>query len=359
MYKFEPTEKTNCFLVRGNHEPALAHALQDYEFETDHGYVSIGFSDVAKAPYLQKIKEGVGVGEIKQWLNEEWGGGGNRRAHNLKHYFAIQPGDLLLATQGGEIYFAEVIGQMMTKQEIKEKHPDFVEEFNTDRTKNFDDYDLGFFYPVRWLSDKEGHQPVNRRKYADKQLTSWLKYRGSCIEAKSGQKTSFLDCYENFYKGETIDSIAEVRQELAMQLLSKLTDGKSYMRPDSFEYLVGTAMEALGATSIDKPSTRADGDADIMAVFEPIKHIIYIQAKFHEPDTTTDAWAVAQIQNFSTRDDVPEDYSTALWVVSSAKSFSEEANKKAKEYGVKLINGTELAELILDAGLADIKAQAS
>jgi len=50
----------------------------------------------------------------------------------------------------------------------------------------------------------------------------------------------------------------------------------------------------MGANSVERPKVTGEGDADIMATFEPLKHIVYIQAKYFEKDSNASNWAVIQ-----------------------------------------------------------------
>ena len=74
-----------------------------------------------------------------------------------------------------------------------------------------------------------------------------------------------------------------------------------------------------------------------------------VQAKRHE-DTTSD-WAVEQITAYKDNNKPSDDYSTIMWVISTCDKFSEDAIKKAKDNGVRLIDGREFTKLILESGL--------
>ena len=71
------------------------------------------------------------------------------------------------------------------------------------------------------------------------------------------------------------------------------------LSPDQFEQLIQGYFNELGATA-DIPGKNEqdkEGDADIVATFEPLKLIVYVQAKLH--DGTTDGWAVKQIKEYT------------------------------------------------------------
>ena len=132
------------------------------------------------------------------------------------------------------------------------------------------------------------------------------------------------------------------------------------LAPDKFESLIEWYFKRVGASEVDRPSKNEsdkEGDADIIATFEPIKVLVYIQAKFHDPNSQTDEWAVEQIQAYvGHRNNLQEDdgYAKVLWVVSTCDDFTEECKRMAKAKGVTLINGQEFACMLIDAGFAGL-----
>ena len=126
------------------------------------------------------------------------------------------------------------------------------------------------------------------------------------------------------------------------------------LTPDKFEWLIEWYFEKIGASIDSPPRNESDraGDADIIATFEPIKTIIYVQAKFHEPDSETDAWAVEQISEYVDYRDTEDDgYSKVSWVVSTCGDFTERCQNMANLHGVTLINGREFARMLIHAGI--------
>ena len=114
-------------------------------------------------------------------------------------------------------------------------------------------------------------------------------------------------------------------------------------------------MEKLGASKVDIPSknnksraTEKHADVDVVAVFENIKHIIYIQAKFHNGESSE--WAVEQLEAYDGEKDIDNSYSTSYWAISSG-IFSDKAKETANKNRIRLINGDELANIILEVGI--------
>ena len=124
-----------------------------------------------------------------------------------------------------------------------------------------------------------------------------------------------------------------------------------------FESLVKWYFERLGATQVDVlPKNQADkeGDADVTAIFEPLRTIYHVQAKLHKPGSTTGQWAVEQVNAYVEHRRAAEEedgYARVPWVVSTCGDFDPCCQKLARKHGVTLINGGEFARMLLEAGI--------
>ena len=96
------------------------------------------------------------------------------------------------------------------------------------------------------------------------------------------------------------------------------------------------------------------GDVDVVATFEKLKTIVYVQVKRHKGETSD--WAVQQIVDFSNSKEIGLDnnYSYQFWVISSSECFSENCRKLATENHVRLINGEEFVRMLLDVGIESL-----
>lgn len=208
--------------------------------------------------------------------------------------------------------------------------------------------DLGFFIKVT---------PIVKnvpRNYVTGKLVSRMKIRytnaditdiGGHVEAaiKAGKDNKPIRLYES--------SIEMLAQNLQKQIIEILDDSK-------FEKLIKWYINKSGAEYSEIPAKNESGkkigaDADIVAEFQSLKHIIYIQAKHHKGETSD--WAVHQIKEyFSQKSDGDPDYSYAKWVISTCDNYSDEAIKAAKEYNVRLIDGKEFARMLIDLGLLKV-----
>ena len=145
--------------------------------------------------------------------------------------------------------------------------------------------------------------------------------------------------------------IIEDSKDKVLQLI------QNQLNPDKFENLVRWYFQKAGATSVHIPAKNErdkKGDADIVATFEPIKTTIYVQAKHHRK--ITGDWGLEQVEEYkSHKDEMDDDGNTKIaWVVTSGDGFSDECMSKAKEYNVVLIDGTELASMLLNAGISSM-----
>jgi hypothetical protein len=97
----------------------------------------------------------------------------------------------------------------------------------------------------------------------------------------------------------------------------------------------------------------AENNADIIAEFDLLKVIIYVQAKLH--DDTTSMWAVEQIAKYKSQFDYQfSEYTSIPWVITTAEYFSNEALVIAQHNNVRLISGIEFARMLIDAGITNI-----
>lgn len=129
--------------------------------------------------------------------------------------------------------------------------------------------------------------------------------------------------------------------------------------PERLERLVVHYFEALGAR-VEQPSKTASynareekcGDIDVLAYFDIPQAVIAVQAKKHGDTSETDAWAVSQVvdgaESFA-RDPANDGWIVRKWVISTADSFTADAEVLAREKGVALFNRTTFVEAFIEA----------
>lgn len=214
------------------------------------------------------------------------------------------------------------------------------------RYENNEMVDLGFVVEVEVIKEH-----LSRYEYADSKLTSRMKIRQTNADisdlAESVQNVIGADSPINLY--------ATVIEELAGRLLGAI---KAQLTPDKFELLIKWYFEKLGASRTLRPgkssSDKWDGaDVDIVAEFDALKVVFYIQAKLH--DDVTSQWAVEQISKYKDQHEVSfGEYTAIPWVISTANAFSAAAITMAQESNVRLVTGGEFGRMLIDAGITNI-----
>ena len=215
--------------------------------------------------------------------------------------------------------------------------------------------DLGFFRRVKLhrIGGEDGPEAkdINRYEYADNALTRRLKFFGTTLDI-SDLENSIRRSLARYRDQKPLNLHSRIVEETTQKILglicTELTDSK-------FESLIKWYFRRIGASEIYiPPKNESDkaGDADVIATFEPIKTIIYVQAKLHKKGSKTDEWAVEQIREYVDYKDTEDDgYSKVSWVVSTCDCFTECCQNMANSHRVTLINGQEFARMLIHAGI--------
>lgn len=328
-------------------ENALPVAMPLLEKEN---YLSIGWCWISTDQFVSDVqKRGI------EAINEKFGKIGwdlSRNRWNLWRFiFEMKKGDYVVVPSWGKFSVYEIEdNEVLSNESTKGIHfedwygykPQLKERYL--RTQEEEIIDLGFYRKV-----KPVEVDIARAEYAEADLISRMKIRQTNADIN--------DIWELVEK-----AIVAKRAEKPINLKSNILENivgntfeqiKKTLDADKFEKLVEWYLESLGATWTNTPakneSRTEDGDADRVAYFEKLKLVIMVQAKKH--DATTDSWAVQQITEYMKNHKPSDDYSALLWVISTCDQFSEDAIKLARDNGVRLINGREFTQLILESGL--------
>jgi hypothetical protein len=320
-----------------------------------HNQLTIGFSDFADDDFVDDVLTG-GWKTLENYFQDTWGGQ-SRIRHNLWRFiYEMKPGDLVVVPKWENFSIYEITGEKpapvsnLKLNSLSDWHnnPVFIKDGLIHR-ENDELVDLGFFWDVKPI-----RTDVSRYDYADAALTARMKSRSTNLNISD-------------LRGSINSAIAAFDAQRPINLHSKITDStvqtiltilRKELNPDKFELLLKWYFKRVGALSVSIPSRNKrdkEGDADIIATFEPIKTIIYVQAKFHEGETST--WALEQIMAYRdsmANKDSTDDYSQISWVVSTADTYSEAAIKLAKEQSVRLINGEQFVIMLLQAGITGL-----
>ena len=327
--------------------------------------LSIGWAGFAASDYwspepqdMSHIPQNVGI------YCEEQGWRISRSRFGLQRFLQMREGDRVVVPTWGAFHVYEVTDdECLVARDIEQElrnlkswsgkcafvEGEYLKESNGKKDKTTTvDVDLGFFRRVKKIQ-----REISRAGYADAALTSRMKVRQTNVEITK-LSASIDKAIEAFKKERPINLREIVLKECATHVRTAILEK---LNPDKFESLIKLFFEHQGASAIipSKKEKDKQGDADVIATFELLKLIVYVQAKHHEGET--DRWAVEQIESY--RDNKIEamtgdEYSRTAWVISTAESFSEGCENLAKRENVRLIDGIKFAELLLDAGIEQL-----
>ena len=325
----------------------------------ERGVLSIGWSGLSTPDFIARSRDPEqGWTHFIKGFNEHYVFNARNKKSLFRFIAEMKKGDWVLVPSWWGVFHV---------YEVVEDAPLSIEELDIQKladwhgnevTLNGDGYlstkpggvvDLGFFRKVKPIAKE-----VPRSDYADNALTKRMKHRMTNIDvgdlAESIQKAVKL-----FHAKKPINLKSLIRDKSVDDVYEIIVND---INNQKFEKLIKWYFERVGASSANIPSRNAvkEGDADVVATFEAIKTIVYVQAKHHDKNSETNSWAMEQIKayrEFKSEND--EEYTAAAWVVSSAASFSKDCENEARKNNVLLINGKQFTGMLLDAGLTNIE----
>lgn len=326
----------------------------------ENNYLSYGFSDFEEDGFIDGVRGEDGWQFIEVQFLTRWGELSRGRYQLWNFIKEMKAGDWVIVPTYGAFSICELLDDEPIM--IKDIKDIIIKDWNGDIISrdekgylinaNNDKIDLGFARRIKIIQKN-----ISRYDYADGALTARLKVRQTnvCI---NDLKESIQKALEGFNNNKPIhfrNEINDVIPNICSIIQTKLN-------PDKFEYLIKWYFERIGASSVvvppKKSSTKVDyEDVDIIATFDLLKTIYYVQAKHYRGETGS--WGAEQISHLkeleSVKDDRQDDgYTKVYWLVSSSESFSEECINKAKETNVQLIDGKTFASMLLDAGFLGV-----
>lgn len=333
----------NYWLHRISHHAELSYPL------LDKGYLTIGFSDFTHQEFIDKVLQ-----DDKNYFDgqfqKKWGKV-SRTRHNLWRFLKFNKGDIIIVPSWGSFYVCEITDDKPLL--IAETFSDDLKTWNNNQVNSKDNrllnengavIDLGFARKIKVI-----HEKVSREKYADSKLTSRMKIRytnASINDLEESIKKSIV----NYKAKKPIHLHSIILDKTANSVLKCI---KGELNSDKFEKLLQIYFTSTGANEVTIPAKNEkdkEGDADIIATFESIKLIIYIQAKFQTGQISE--FGVNQILEYKTdKENLEDDYNRIAWVITTADSFNEEAERKAREHEIQLINGLEFSKMLLNVGI--------
>ena len=354
---YEATERgdsgMNYYLHRISHHDELAYPL------LERGILSIGWSDFAKREFVSS-HQAKGWNDVPQAIDSTPGWQNMRSRFSLQRFLEMNAGDRVVVPSWGTFHVYEIVSderliaddldlsdlKTWDDHVVRREEGQLYEDRDGHRQRHFD---LGFFRRVRQVA-----KDIPRSGYADNALISRLKVRQTNVDINDIRE-NVEQALVGWKKEEPINLASEVVKKCAGEVLNLVIEK---LDQDRLEKLIKWYFERIGASSAVIPAKNErdkEGDADIVATFEPISTIIYVQAKHHVG--TTDDWAVEQINSYvKHKEELSGEtgYTRIPWVISTALDFSTDCKVKAKRHQVRLVNGMELATRILEAGMAGL-----
>ena len=337
------------YLHRISHHAEWSHPLLD-----EKGLLSIGWSDYgASARFLDEHRGN--WSNVADTVDRDYPG--SRLRFGLQRFLEMEQGDRVVAPTWGAFHvYCVKDDERLAPKHIREDLGDLRNWQGNGAMIDADGYiresdhdgqviDLGFFRRVCPIA-----RDIPRDGYADASLTSRLKVRQANVDV-TALRESIENAIARHAEQRPINLREQLHERCAVEVRKTVLDS---LNPDQFEQLIKQHLEAQGATAYipAKNERGKEGDADIVATFEALKVIVYVQAKRH--DGATDEWAVTQVKEYAdskVESGTDDGYTRLAWVISTAERFSEECVNAAHHGNVRLIDGDEFARMLLDSGI--------
>lgn len=332
----------NYWLHRISNEYKISKDLLD-----DKKYISIGWQSLCDdaEEILNTYKNG-GKDCVDKFLQEKKGIITKNR-FSILNMLEYKKNDIILVPlYGGKFSLYKVIGDIKC---INELAGSMINEFKINENgieKNKNEYfDIGFILKVQLIKKDIC------RSWASYDLQKVMKYRATNLKITRLEED--INHVKDAYRPIVLRNVIQdkVGKDVLAIIIKEINDIE-------LEKLIKHIMEKKGASSVDIPAKNGSekenfADADVIAIFDDLKIIFYIQVKAHKGKT--ELHAVKQIVDYQMQNEnTDDDYTYISWVISTCDKYEDEAVKMAKENNVRLINGIELVEMLLDCGINGI-----
>ena len=334
------------------------HKEWSYPLLGERGLLSYGWSHFAVQPNFVANHQAMNWEGVPDAVADAWGP--VRLRFGLQRFLQMNIGDRVIVPTWGAFHVYEIAtderlvpadidgdlnGLENSNGTTAVVRDGYLSEIVGEESK---DIDLGFFRRVNPIA-----RNIPREGYADAALTSRMKARQANLRIDDLQE-SVEKAIAQFQAQQPIN-VRHLIMEQCARVVRKTVLGN--VSPRKFEKLIKLWFQRQGFSAEIPPRNEQgkEGDADIIATFESLKFIVYVQAKRH--DGQTNAWAVEQIKKYKeyqSRNGDDDEYTRVSWVISTAKNFSPECEKQARNARVRLINGIEFASMLLDSGIEQL-----
>lgn len=335
-----------------------------YQLLHKFSYLSIGFGEILNDEELLDLlkDEKRDIYEkheaIENFMLCKWGSKPKSRFSLYRFLFDFKVGDIVIVPIGKEFFVYRILSEWASVYEAlcnKLTDDDNFVIKNKHIYKENRIIDLGFVIKVERVLETA----IPRSGYCDNNLLKMMKTLSTNADL-TNLKEEVNKAIQRFQENSPINIYEETIKSVDNALLEII---KTKIDSSQFEKLIKWYFEKIGADRVEilaknEAGKEDNADADIMAVFENLHVVIFVQAKQH--DGTTSLWAVEQISKYYKQKRFLEDYTYIPWVISTSDDFSIEAKVAAfnvngdNNFKVRLISGLEFAHMLLDAGIKDI-----
>ena len=330
----------------------------------NQGYLTIGFGDILKnePDFASKVQRN--DINFDECYSKTYRPNERSRWFLLRFLKDFKKEDIVIVPSWGTFYAFEIIGMAGPITDLEGQLENLKDWrgrqlisrkdgglFARDENNVDSEVDLGFYVKVRPLIDHNGNTFAPRDGFMSNNLLKKLKYRGTNLDI-TDQKADIDEAIRRVRENDRIDFYEKVKEKTIVPIRDAMV---KEINDRKFEKLVQYYFEKQGA-HVETPAKNShkaeEGDADVIASFDRLDITILVQVKQHED--VTGEYAVQQIKEYVARQS--DDGSTLIgWVISSGDGFSERAQHEANQGNrIRLIDGKEFAEMLLDVGFSDI-----
>lgn len=322
----------NYYLHRISQECECSYPLADL------GFLTIGWAGLSQT--------GITIDNFDEIMTEEQITSRNR--FSLKHFLSMKKGDVVLVPLFDkkcrifEVTDAPQPITALSQTTLTNWRGQPVHLTEKGLACDEKHYDLGFFLPVRPISD-----PI-LRNLAKSALIARMKVQQTTVLVNDLAEE--IDALPTRKKKQYLSQ----KESMAQSLLDDLI---AHCSPQDLERVIYWYMEKLGGTphmgATHFAGKKDFADADVICEFERIQVIIHVQAKLHKGQT--DSWSVQQVVQYTQQmAGANPEFTYLNWVITTAE-FDPQAIELGKSHQVTLINGLDFALRLLDVGLFDLE----
>lgn len=333
----------------------ISHCAEDSYRFLAKGYLSIGFSDIAKErDFVSAMKDASLIGKGQRDFLEKkiialWGEKIKQRYGLWRFLLEFKIGDIVVIPLFDQKFtIVKVIGQWLTLEQ-------YQKEFVSNRAektviKKEESIDIGFLLPIKFLfegeKDENGIISAFREEYADDALCSCMKIPKTNMDISYLQK-SVEYALENQKQKNTIYTLSQIQTTLTKMFLKIMQD---FFETDHIDKLIKCYLQKQGAIFVQILPKREKQYTDIVAEFQQLGLILCV--KVAHDISEIDKWVMEQIQIHQKQLYQQSDGSIyGMWIISIKNTYSNAAKECAAKNNVQLIEGNVFAKMLLKAGL--------